>query len=156
MKLRSGRPWDCVHASMEAFVLLMLQMGRPVGVALVGAFDEGDSGLGSRRDMDLVPHRDGVYSAALAESQDGQFLSNPNVDVVGLYCIRSGPSDCQTTFHAEDGAEIGSVRLRAGQALVFNNRKVLHGRRGPVGDRLLLRIWIETPRPLEAAILEGG
>jgi alpha-ketoglutarate-dependent taurine dioxygenase len=33
--------------------------------------------------------------------------------------------------------------LKQGQAVIFDNKFCRHGRRGRVGDRLLLRVWIE-------------
>ena len=36
-----------------------------------------------------------------------------------------------------------SVILQTGQAVIMNNKNVIHARKGTVGDRLLLRVWIE-------------
>ena len=41
-----------------------------------------------------------------------------------------------------EGKEI-ELTLKEGQAIIINNKNIRHARKGPVGDRLLLRIWIE-------------
>ena len=65
------------------------------------------------------------------------------IDFVGMYCIREG-EECFTTLHENDGTEIEVVSLKRGEALVFDNRRVLHGRRGRMDrDRLLMRLWID-------------
>lgn len=129
---------DC---SLEQFILGMLSLGKPMELSLVGVFDQ--EGRGSRRELDLPLHRDGEYSQALADAQGGTYVERPGIDIVGLYCIRSGSGQCLTLV---DDAEI---ELQSRQALVFDNHKVLHGRRGPVGERLLLRMWVSCAGTVE-------
>ncbi len=139
MTLRDPDPWYVVTLTLEEFVLGMVALGTPLDTSLVGAFD--DKGLGSRRDVDMPLHRDGEPSPDLEKVQGGGYVSVPGgIDVVGLYCVRGSPGRCITLI---DDAE---VELQPGQALVFDNRKVLHGRRGPVGGRILMRVWIKRPR----------
>jgi len=107
----------------------MLKLGKPIETSLVGAFDK--QGRGSRRDIDLPLHRDGDYSIAKAIEH--------SIDWVGLYCIREG--EAMTLI--EDGYEVKEINLKKGQAIIFDNRICRHGRKGRVGDRLLLRVWIE-------------
>lgn len=133
--MRYPDPWYVVEdLSLEDFLLGMLELGKPLEVSLVGNFDA--QGRGSRRDMDLPLHEDGVYSQALTEAQGGTYVDFPGIDIVGLYCLRGSPERC---FTLVGDAE---VELHKGQALVFDNHRVLHGRRGPVGYRVLLRIWL--------------
>lgn len=127
-------PWYVVESTLEEFILGMLSLGYPLEVSLVGNFDT--EGRGSRRDIDLPLHRDGEYSQKLAEAQGGTYVEKADIHVVGLYCIREGSGSCKTLV---DDAEI---ELKKGQALVFDNQKVLHGRKGSVGERILLRFWV--------------
>ena len=117
--------------SIEEFVLGMLTLGKPYELSLVGHFD--DSGRGSRRDIDLPLHRDGDYSVMKGKPR-------PPVDYVGFYCIR--PGAVATTMEYEGYEE--SITLKKGQAVVIDNRKCRHGRTGDVGDRLLIRLWIDA------------
>ena len=94
-------------------------------------FDEGSGKRGSRRENDLPLHRDGDYSIAKAIEH--------SIDWVGLYCIREG--EAMTLI--EDKGEVKEINLKKGQAIIFDNKLCRHGRRGRVGDRLLLRVWIE-------------
>ena len=128
-------PWYVWDGPLEEFLLGMLSLGKPLEMSLVGVFDH--EGRGSRRDIDLPLHRDGEYSQALAEKQGGLYVENSSIDIVGMYCLRAGSEPCWTLV---DDAE---VNLQRGQALIFDNKRVLHGRRGPVGDRLLLRVWVQ-------------
>lgn len=113
----------------DEFILEMLKLGKPIETSLVGAFD--DQGRGSRRDVDLPFHRDGDYSKDIAEKH--------SIDYVGLYCIKGG--DAKTLLEVE-GQEIEMI-LEEGQALIMNNKNIRHARKGSVGNRVLLRIWIE-------------
>lgn len=117
------------NITADKFILEMLKLGKPIQTSLVGVFDS--EGRGSRRDVDLPFHRDGDYSKDIAAKH--------NIDYVGLYCIRGGESK---TLLEVDGQEI-ELTLKEGQAIIMNNRNIRHARKGPVGDRLLLRVWIE-------------
>lgn len=131
--MRTPDPYYVIKMPLNEFILGMLELGRPLETSLVGVFDT--EGRGSRRDMDLPPHQDGKYSKALAEVQGGTYVEKEGIDIVGLYCLRE--SDSITVVDDEE------ITLREGEALVFDNHRVLHGRRGAVGKRILLRIWIE-------------
>lgn len=138
-------PWYLTAINADDFLLGMCQLGTPLDVSLVGAFDQsGTVGRGSRRDMDLPLHRDGVHSAALAAAQGGVYVERPGIGIVGLYCLRSGTDPCFTTLSTNDTTAEQSINLGAGQALIFDNTKLYHGRRGPVGDRVLLRVWVQA------------
>lgn len=125
--------------SLDEFIIGMLSLGKPLETSIVGVFD--DSTRGSRRDMDLPLHRDGEYSEELAKAQGGDYVEFPGIDVVGLYCIRQGETPCYTLL--DDGINGFDLDLKTGEGLVFDNRRLLHGRRGLVGNRLLMRMWIE-------------
>lgn len=117
------------NITADKFILEMLKLGKPIETSLVGVFDS--EGRGSRRDVDLPFHRDGDYSKDIAAKH--------SIDYVGLYCIRGGESK---TLLEVEGQEIELI-LKEGQAIIMNNRNIRHARKGPVGDRLLLRVWIE-------------
>ena len=117
------------NITADNFILEMLKLGKPIETSLVGVFD--NEGRGSRRDVDLPFHRDGDYSKEIA--------SKHSIDYVGLYCIKGGESK---TLLEVEGKEV-ELTLKQGQAIVMNNKNIRHARKGPVGDRLLLRIWIE-------------
>jgi hypothetical protein len=136
-------PWYVATMTADEFLLGLLTIGRPLDVSLVGAFVARDEATirGSQRDIELPLHRDGVYSAALAAVQGGTYVERPGIDVVGLYCLRQGDQPCVTVL-SRDGATVDAeYDLKAGEALVFDNR-MFHGRRGIVGDRVLLRVWL--------------
>jgi hypothetical protein len=117
------------NITADNFILEMLKLGKPIETSLVGVFD--NEGRGSRRDVDLPFHRDGDYSKEIA--------SKHSIDYVGLYCIKDGESK---TLLEVEGKEV-ELTLKQGQAIIMNNKNIRHARKGPVGDRLLLRIWIE-------------
>ena len=117
------------NITADNFILEMLKLGKPIETSLVGVFD--NEGRGSRRDVDLPFHRDGDYSKEIA--------SKHSIDYVGLYCIKGGESK---TLLEVEGKEV-ELTLKQGQAIIMNNKNIRHARKGPVGDRLLLRIWIE-------------
>jgi len=123
------KPWEVISTSADEFLLKMLEYGIPIETSLVGVF--GEKGRGSRRDIPLPFHRDGDYSTAMAEKH--------SIDVVGLYCIREGEAN---TLIQHNGETI-SLTLSKGQGIIFENQEVLHAREGKVGDRILLRVWIE-------------
>lgn len=128
--------WYIVNdTTCDEFITHMLTMGKPVEVSLVGSFD--NEGRGSRRDIDLPFHRDGDYSSKIAKDNDQVF--DKKVDIVGLYCLKSGPAKTLIKYKEQ----VSEVNLKQNQAIVFDNLKCLHGRRGTVGDRILLRIWIQ-------------
>lgn len=136
MKFHNPDPWYVVSdSSLEEFIEGMLALGTPLETSLVGVFDQ--EGRGSRRDVDLPLHRDGEYSQKLAEVQGGIFVEKKDIHIVGMFCIREGTSPCVTLLGEEE------VCIQKNQALVWDNQRLLHGRRGRVGDRLLLRVWIQ-------------
>ena len=120
------------NMTADSFILEMLKLGKPIETSLVGVFDR--EGRGSRRDVDLPFHRDGDYSKEIAAKH--------SIDYVGLYCIKGGESK---TLLEVDGQEI-ELTLKEGQTIIMNNKNIRHGRKGPVGDRLLLRVWIEEEK----------
>jgi len=120
------------NTTADKFILEMLKLGKPIETSLVGVFDT--EGRGSKRDIDLPFHRDGDYSKDIAAKH--------SIDYVGLYCIKGGESK---TLLEVDGKEIELV-LKEGQAVIMNNKNIRHARKGPVGDRLLLRVWIEESK----------
>jgi hypothetical protein len=129
------KPWYILNdVTCNEFIMHMLTLGNPIEVSLVGSFDK--EGRGSRRDIDLPLHRDGDYSAKIAEKNNQKF--DKKVDIVGLYCIKSGES--KTLIKHEE--ELTEIVLKTNQGVIFDNVKCLHGRTGPVKDRILLRIWI--------------
>jgi hypothetical protein len=122
---------------LSKFLLDILTLGSILEISLVGVFN--DSARGSRRDIDLPLHRDGEYSKELADVQGGMYVEENNIDYVALYCIKDSNSDMPCLTIIDDM----EINLHTGNAVVFDNKAVLHGRKGPVGDRLLLRIWIK-------------
>ena len=104
-------------------------------IAFVGVFDK--EGRGSRRDIDLPFHQDGDYSSKLAKKNNKIF--DKKVDIVGLYCIKGGESKTLIKYKEN----ISEIILKTNQGVVFDNKECLHSRKGTVGDRILLRIWIE-------------
>jgi len=135
-----ARPWQVIdNITSDDFILEMLKLGTPTETSLVGFF--GDDGRGSRRDIDLPFHKDGIYSEKVAKNQGINF--DKVVDVVGLYCLRGGDTATQIKLEGEEDET--SIVLKKGQALVFDNNRCLHARHGPIGDRVLLRVWIELP-----------
>lgn len=123
------QPWEIVDTTADEFLLRMLEYGIPIETSLVGVF--GEKGRGSRREIPLPFHRDGDYSIDISAKH--------SIDVVGLYCIRDG--DAITVIkHREDTYPI---ILKRGQGIIFENQEVLHAREGKVGNRILLRVWVE-------------
>lgn len=128
------------YVDADDFILEMLDLGKPLEVSLVGVFDE--EGRGSRRDIELPFHRDGEYSEQMAKAQGGYHTPAKDIDIVAMYCVWDDAfKRCFTTIN--DGNKIEKIELTQGDALIFDNKKVTHGRMGEVGDRLLLRIWIK-------------
>lgn len=115
------------NITADQFILKSISYGKPIEASLVGAFDK--EGRGSRRDIDLPLHQDGDYSTDYKD----------RIDYVCLYCVKSG--DAVTLV--DDGEAIHELKLSENQGLIINNRTCRHGRKGSVGDRILLRFWIE-------------
>ncbi|HEY4518477.1 MAG TPA: hypothetical protein VJG48_02515 [Candidatus Paceibacterota bacterium] len=141
----------------EEFMLGMLRLGRLLETSVVGVFD--DTGRGSRRDIELPLHQDGQYSQKLAEAQGRSVVELDHIDIVGVYCLREGKEACFTTLSVMPGGlhvpetqgpdgfqpgEMEEIELKYGQSLVFDNNRCMHGRRGTVGERLLLRMWLRN------------
>lgn len=146
--VRKPEPWYVERMTAEEFLLGMLSLGTPLEISLVGVFEDNTSpGRASRRNVDLPLHRDGVYSESLARVQGGHYVEKPDIHYVGLYCLREGEEPCLTTFGHDDSAETAAVDLKQGQALIFDNTKLFHGRRGPVGQRTLIRVWLAAKDP---------
>ena len=122
------------ETTADQFILEMLKLGKPIELSLVGVFE--NEGRGSKRDIELPFHRDGDYSKDIAAKH--------SIDYVGLYCIKGG--ETETVIKIEATGEEHSIVLKEGQAVVMNNKTVLHARKGNVGDRLLMRVWIEAPK----------
>ena len=122
------------ETTADQFILEMLKLGKPIELSLVGVFE--NEGRGSKRDIELPFHRDGDYSKDIAAKH--------SIDYVGLYCIKGG--ETETIIKVESTGQEHSIVLKEGQAVVMNNKAVLHARKGNVGDRLLMRVWIEAPK----------
>ncbi len=139
-------PWEVKKLSIEDFLVGMSGLGTPQEIQMVGSFAraDDDSVRTAHRDVDLPLHRDGIYTKAIADMQQGKYVERPNVDIIGMYCVRANSNSimpCYTTM-SEDGHSIAAeVNLKAGECLIMDNRW-WHGRRGPVGDRLLIRFWV--------------
>lgn len=126
--------WQLLRGiSFLEFVEEMLVLGKPLETSLVGVFDV--EGRGSRRDIELPMHRDGEYSGA-----HGGSINAEAIKYVGLYCLREGNEPCLTLVHYH-GSE-HEIDLKRSDALILDNNRVTHGRRGVVGARLLIRMWV--------------
>lgn len=147
-------PYEVKQLSIEEFLIGMSSLGTPQEIQMVGAFaDKNDTSVRTaHRDVDLPMHRDGVYTKAIADMQNGKYVEKPNVDIIGMYCVREGDDPCYTTV-SRDGQNIDdSIYLRTGFALIMDN-KWWHGRHGPVGKRLLIRFWVtKSPTPILAGV----
>lgn len=130
------------YIALDEFILTMLHHGSYLDMALVGNFNE--EGIGSRRDIDLAWHQDGIYSEELSKQQGGLYLSRPGIKYVGLYCVKATTVDtCFTLLRPKNNPdEVRQFDLRCGDGLIFDNILYEHSREGSVGDRLLARIWI--------------
>ena len=134
--LSEQNPWELLNFhNADEFLKYVITLGKPTEITLVGAF--GKEGRGSTQDMDLPLHFDGDYSARKAAEKGLTF--DKKIDILALYCIKSG--DTVTNLEWDDNR--GCIILKEGQALIVDNRLCKHGRTGGVGDRLLLRVWIE-------------
>ena len=130
MKVDEKRPWIMNNSwTLEEFIQEMLTYGTPVELSLVGNFDS--EGRGSRRDIDLDWHRDGDYTKDKAE----------RIDIVGLYCLN--PGGTMTMVKDSHYETLLETCLQKGQSIIFDNKRCLHARKGPIGDRLLVRMWVQ-------------
>jgi ectoine hydroxylase-related dioxygenase (phytanoyl-CoA dioxygenase family) len=138
--------WQVAPMSIEEFLVGMSALGTPQEIQMVGTFGEKADAVvrTAHRDVDLPMHRDGIFTQAIADMQNGTYVEKPNVDIVGLYCVRDD-EPCFTTLSHDGQTVFQEVNLRAGDALIWNN-KLWHGRRGPVGKRLLIRFWTSLPK----------
>jgi|SRR5579872_5924567 len=137
--LRLPNPWYLIKTTADEFLTGIITLGHPLDVSLVGVFN--DSKRGSRQDIELPFHRDGEYSKALAQAQGGYYTEPKDIDIVGLYCLKQGIQECFTSIKYQD--YITDINIQQGEALIFDNKQVEHARKGSVGDRLLLRVWIK-------------
>ena len=129
-------PWYLIDGTnADTFIKNVLRFGKPIEVSIVAAFET--DGRGSTQDMDLPLHHDGDYSARKAAEKGLTF--DKKIDILALYCIRAGGAI--TRLEWDDNH--ASIILKEGQALIIDNKICRHGRVGPVGNRVLLRAWIE-------------
>jgi hypothetical protein len=166
-----SKPWQVLTLPAEDFLIGMSDIGTPQQMSMVGSFaaDPDDPTVRTaHRDKDLPWHRDGIRSQAIADMQGGNYIEAPNVDLVGMYCLRDNTQITKTdglttgkgvsvehlpcyTVLAEappdadpyDDSQfkiVAEVDLYPGQALLWDNR-LWHRRHGAVGTRLLVRFW---------------
>jgi hypothetical protein len=134
--LSEQNPWELItFTNADEFLKYVITLGKPTEVSIVGAF--GKEGRGSTQDIDLPLHFDGDYSARKAAEKGLTF--DKKIDILALYCIKSGDTITNLEWHDN----LASIILKEGQGLIVDNRLCKHGRTGAVGDRLLLRVWIE-------------
>ena len=134
--ISENNPWELIpETNADEFLRYVLTLGRPSETSIVGSF--GSEGRGSTQDMDLPLHFDGDYSARKAAEKGLQF--DKKIDILALYCIKGG----DTATNLEWNGNYASIVLKDRQALIVDNKLCRHGRTGAVGDRLLLRVWIE-------------
>jgi len=134
--LTPENPWTFIeNTNADEFLKEIVKLGKPTEITVVGVF--GNQGRGSTQDMELPLHHDGDYSARKAAEKGLTF--DKKIDILALYCLKGG--DTITTL--EWNGNYKEVCLKTGQALIVDNKLCRHGRKGIVGDRLLLRAWIE-------------
>lgn len=144
-------PWEVQQLSIEDFLVGMSSLGTPQEIQMVGSFAPADdaSVRTAHRDVDLPLHRDGIYTKAIADMQQGKYVERPNVDIIGMYCVRANDTPCYTTVSVDGINVIAEVDLKAGEALIMDNR-LWHGRHGAVGKRLLIRFWVtQSATPIQ-------
>ncbi len=137
-------PWEHKKLSIEEFLIGMSSLGTPQEIQMVGSFASADDETvrTAHRDVDLPLHRDGVYTKAIADMQQGKYVERPNVDIIGMYCVRTNDDEpCYTTISEDGKVVVAEVDLKAGEAIIMDNCW-WHGRRGKVGKRLLIRFWV--------------
>jgi hypothetical protein len=155
-------PWEVKKLTIEEFLIGMSGLGSPQEIQMIGSFAIADdtSVRTGHRDVNLPYHRDGIYTEAIANMQDGKYVEKPNVDIIGMYCVRAGDEPCYTIVSEDGKNPDAEVNLQAGEALIMDNRW-WHARRGPVGKRLLIRFWVTkgaTPivDPLATGLARSG
>ena len=135
-------PWKLIPSTnADEFLKYVLTLGKPTEVSIVGAYS--NEGRGSTQDMDLPLHYDGDYSARKAAEKGLTF--DKKIDIVAIYCLKGGSTITKLEW-LEGNTRIfnyADIVLETGEALIINNKICKHGRTGAVGDRLLLRVWIE-------------
>lgn len=137
-------PWEVKKLTIEEFLVGMSSLGTPQEIQMVGTFAKADdvSVRTAHRDVDLPLHRDGIYTKALADMQQGKYVERPTVDIIGMYCVRTNENlPCYTTVSEDGQTVVAEVDLKTGEALIMDNRW-WHGRHGAVGKRLLIRFWV--------------
>lgn len=142
-----SKPWQVLDLSIEEFLIGMASLGTPQEIQLVGSFAPNPNDTTVRtahRDTDLPFHRDGIFTQAIADMQGGTYVERPNVDIIGMYCVRRNDTPVVTQVSADGFNSIAAIDLKAGQALIMDNR-LSHARRGRVGKRLLIRFWTTCP-----------
>lgn len=148
MTIDLTKPWQVLDLDADEFLIEMSRLGTPQEIQLVGSFaDPNDQSVRTaHRDIDLPPHRDGIYTQAIADMQGGMYVERPNVDIVGMYCLQDNDAPCYTVFYDDEAGTnvLGEVDLSTGQAVIWRNN-LWHGRRGAVGKRLLIRFWVTCP-----------
>jgi hypothetical protein len=151
-------PWEVKKLSIEEFLVGMSSLGTPQEIQMVGSFARADdtSVRTAHRDVDLPLHRDGVYTKAIADMQQGKYVEKPNVDIIGMYCVRANDTPCYTTVSEDGESIVTKVDLKAGEALIMDNTW-WHGRQGAVGKRLLIRFWVtKAATPIVDALRTGA
>lgn len=137
-----NEPWKLIdNTNADDFLKYVLTLGKPTEVSIVGVF--GNEGRGSTQDMDLPLHYDGDYSARKAAEKGLTF--DKKIDILALYCLKQGTAITALEWIDEDTGSVNNadIVLKTGQGLIIDNKLCKHGRKGSVGDRLLLRVWIE-------------
>jgi hypothetical protein len=156
-KFSFSGPWEVHTLSIEDFLIGMSELGTPQEIQMVGAFAAVDDVTvrTAHRDVNLPFHRDGIYTKALADMQGGMYVEKPNVDIIGMYCVRANDEPCYTLVSEDGHTVVAEVNLHAGEALIMDNRW-WHARRGPVGRRLLIRFWVtRAATPLRDPLTTG-
>lgn len=154
--------WKVLDLTAEEFMIHMASLGTPVEIQLVGVFAEPDNTdvRTAHRDVPLPPHKDGIYTQAIADMQGGKYVVGMDPpDIVGMFCIQENGLDepCTTVFYEDEAGEnvLGEVTLRARQAVIWRNN-LWHGRKGPVGERLLIRFWVREGEALIPNVAPHG
>lgn len=153
----TDQPWKVLTIPERDFFIGMLEIGYPQSITPVASIAKPNDQTARTafRDIDLPWHRDGIESQAIKDMQGGTYIEAPNVDLVGMYCLRDNAVNgehqpCYTQLaEAEPDADpyddsqftlVAEVDLRPGEALLWDNR-LWHRRHGKVGDRILIRYW---------------
>jgi hypothetical protein len=152
------QPFQVLEMGLTDFFVQMAELGTYQDINLVGSFADPDdqSARTAHRDKDLPWHRDGIESQAIKDMQGGMYIEKPNVDVVGMYCLRDnwteegGHTPCHTIlaeaapdadpYNESQFRTVARVDLVPGYALIWDNR-LWHSRQGSLGNRMLVRFW---------------